>query len=227
MTLNTAMSGCLRFPRAGLLIAWAGGLGRTIAVGRGSVPIRLVGLPIITAAGITEDMAGPGIRALCSSSYYWNPALVGFFGWGAGGVGFGFGFGNIGWVALTPFETFHPWFGRGSRSNIGRGVVVNGGIAAAYRNARFAGGVTGVHADAFGRGSINLSDYARASSGDLSRGGVVRGGAPFAASGASRQFSERAASTQGMPHMNENAHFFSGSHKQQRPRDPRRLLGRA
>ncbi len=39
--------------------------------------------------------------------YFWSPAYVGFFGWG-GHVGFGFGFGGLGWVALAPFEHYHP-----------------------------------------------------------------------------------------------------------------------
>ncbi|MBV9503142.1 MAG: FecR domain-containing protein, partial [Acidobacteriaceae bacterium] len=37
------------------------------------------------------------------ASYWWNPALVGFFGWGGG----------LGWVALAPYEIFHPWWGHG------------------------------------------------------------------------------------------------------------------
>ena len=36
------------------------------------------------------------------SSYFWSPALVGFFGWGGGGISVGLG--GIGWVALAPFE---------------------------------------------------------------------------------------------------------------------------
>src|SRR5579875_1708272 len=35
----------------------------------------------------------------------------GFFG--IGGVRVGIGFGGLGWVALAPFEIFHPWWGHG------------------------------------------------------------------------------------------------------------------
>ncbi|MEA2787070.1 MAG: hypothetical protein QOF71_3174, partial [Candidatus Eremiobacteraeota bacterium] len=34
------------------------------------------------------------------------------------GFGGGFGFGNIGWVALAPYEPFYPWWGYGSRTNV-------------------------------------------------------------------------------------------------------------
>ena len=44
--------------------------------------------------------------------HYWSPALVAFFGFGPG-VGVGFGFGNIGWVALAPFEPMYAWWGHG------------------------------------------------------------------------------------------------------------------
>ncbi|MGC1381650.1 MAG: DUF6600 domain-containing protein [Candidatus Baltobacteraceae bacterium] len=44
----------------------------------------------------------------------WSPALVGFFGFGAGGPGWGvsvgFGFPNIGWCPLAPFAPFYPWY---------------------------------------------------------------------------------------------------------------------
>ena len=43
----------------------------------------------------------------------WRPAVVAFLGFGGG-----FGFGNIGWVALAPYEPFYPWWGYGSRTNV-------------------------------------------------------------------------------------------------------------
>ncbi len=60
---------------------------------------------------------------------YYSPALVGFFGVGVG-VGIG-----LGWVALAPFEIFHPWWGVG-------GFGFRGGFGlASFRNAAFRGGV--------------------------------------------------------------------------------------
>jgi hypothetical protein len=151
--------------------------------------------------------------------YYWRPALVGFFGFGAPGVGvgFGFGFGNVGWVALAPFERFTPWYGRGVYGGFRGGVavndvhVVNGNVSSMYRNARVANGVTGMNAANFGRASVNSASMARASTGDLARAGMVRGQLPVAPSRESTQFTNRAASTQGLPRTNENAHFVSRS----------------
>src|SRR5581483_6031504 len=73
---------------------------------------------------------------------FWRPALVGFFGLGGGGFGIGFGLGPfnaLGWVALAPFEHFHPWFGhRGGYYNVERNFNVfhnfrNAGIRGAVR----------------------------------------------------------------------------------------------
>ena len=42
----------------------------------------------------------------------WEPALVGFFGYGNdGGAGFSSGYGAFGWVPLAPDEAFYPWYG--------------------------------------------------------------------------------------------------------------------
>jgi FecR protein len=42
----------------------------------------------------------------------WEPALVGFFGYGNdGGAGFSSGYGAFGWVPLAPNEAFYPWYG--------------------------------------------------------------------------------------------------------------------
>ena len=139
--------------------------------------------------------------------YYWHPALVGFFGWGAPGfgvglgAGFGFGFGNIGWVPLAPFEVFHPWYGRGFYGAGFRagGVVGNINVGATFRNAGFANAVSSVRTGDFGRGAVGSANMVRASAGDLARAGMVRGQLPVAPSRESTQFSSRAASAQGLP----------------------------
>ncbi len=41
----------------------------------------------------------------------WQPALVGFFGWGYNSVwSFSFGWSSFGWVPLAPGEAFYPWY---------------------------------------------------------------------------------------------------------------------
>jgi hypothetical protein len=136
--------------------------------------------------------------------YYWRPALVGFFGWGSG-FGFGFGFGHVGWVPLAPFERFHPWYGRGIyaagyRGFGGRATIVNNtNITNVYRNARVAGGVTGVASNNFGRGAVNAGNTVRPTSTDLGRAGMVRGQMGFTPSRESMRMSDRPVSTAGMP----------------------------
>ncbi|MGD1091577.1 MAG: DUF6600 domain-containing protein [Bryobacteraceae bacterium] len=152
------------------------------------------------------------------ANYFWRPALVGFFGWGAPGIGIGigFGFGNVGWVPLAPFEAFHPWYGagiyagfRGGVSVNNVGIVNNTNIVSAYRNARFANGVTSMNAANFGRAEVSRATMTRASAADLSRAGMVRGQMPITPSRESTQFSNRAASSQGLPRTSENARFVS------------------
>ncbi len=142
--------------------------------------------------------------------YYWRPALVGFFGWGGPGfgVGFGFGFGNVGWVALAPFERFSPWYGPGI---YGRGfgsfaVTRNVNVTNVYRNARVANGVTSMSSSQFGRAGVNGASNIRANAGDLARAGAVRGAMPIAPSRESTHFSNTAASSL---HSSENSHFYS------------------
>jgi hypothetical protein len=66
-----------------------------------------------------------------SASYLWSPALVGFFGIGAG----------LGWIALAPFEAFFGWWGHWARGGYGGfGVYRNANILGVYRNASFRGG---------------------------------------------------------------------------------------
>lgn len=147
--------------------------------------------------------------------YYWRPALVGFFGWGAGGgVGFGFGFGNVGWVPLAPFETFRPWYGRGLLSV---NIVRNTNIVNTYRNARFANGVTSVSATQFGHAAVARGNIMRPSSGDLARAGAMNGALPLQSSAASRRFTDSAANTRGVPQTSANRQFYSS-----RPQAPGR-----
>jgi hypothetical protein len=143
--------------------------------------------------------------------YYWRPALVGFFGWGGPGfgVGVGFGFGNVGWVALAPFERFHPWYGAGiygrgfGAVNISRNVNVTN----IYRNARVSNGVTSMSSNQFGRAGVNGTSNIRAGAGDLARAGAVRGAMPIAPSRESTHFSNTSASSS--VHGSENSHFYS------------------
>jgi len=129
--------------------------------------------------------------------HYWAPAYVGFFGWGGGGIGVGFGFGNVGWVALAPFEVFHPWWGRGFYGGYRNGffgnhttIVNNINIANTYRNARFAGGVTGVNAGQFGRGGRFMS----VNGSQIQNAGMVRGVLPVSPDRTSLRMTDRSAS---------------------------------
>jgi FecR protein len=126
---------------------------------------------------------------------YWAPAYVGFFGWGGGvGVGVGFGFGGVGWVALAPFESFHPWWGHGLYGGYRNGfygnhttIINNTNVYNTYHNARVPGGVMGVNAGGFGRGgqitSLNRSQIQSA--------GAVHGVLPVSPDRASLRMSDR------------------------------------
>jgi len=147
------------------------------------------------------------------SPYFWRPALVGFFGWGAPGfgvgIGFGFGFGHVGWVPLAPFERFRPWYGAaGIRAG---GIVNNINVTSIYRNARVANGVSSMNAGEFGRGSVSSTNMIHAPAAELAHAGTVNGRLPMTPSAESRQFTNRSASTQGMPRTNENTRFFSNN----------------
>jgi hypothetical protein len=127
--------------------------------------------------------------------YWYRPALVGFFGYGAGvGFGVGFGFGNLGWVALAPFEPFHPWYGRGF---YGRGftnvtVVNNVNVYNTYRNARVTNGVMGVSAQQFQSGQAGR--YVHPGAVQLQSAGAVRGALPIAPGTNNLRFNERSTS---------------------------------
>jgi len=141
----------------------------------------------------------------------WSPALVGFFGYGGGvgvGVGVGFGFGNIGWVPLAPFETFHPWWGSAYAGGLNRGVsITNINVTAAYRNARVANGISGVAAGDFTAG--RFGNVQRVSGAQVQTAGLISGRVPLNPSIASRHFSDRAVTN--VPRPSTNTQFYSRS----------------
>jgi hypothetical protein len=140
--------------------------------------------------------------------HYWAPAYVGFFGFG-GGFGVGFGFGHVGWVALAPFERFHPWWGRGwGGHNIFENsrVINNVNIANNFRNARVSNGITGVAASQFGRRTGGFSSF---NGSQIQSGGVVRGLPPIAPGRTSLAFNNRVAS--GNYPQSGNRQFFTRS----------------
>jgi FecR protein len=157
----------------------------------------------------------PGARGY---HHYWSPALVAWFGYG-GGAGFGFGFGNVGWVPLAPFETFHPWWGRGfyGRGGFGNNIhITNVNVTNVYRNARVGNGVSGIGAGDFRAG--RFSGVGRVSGDQIRTAGLVRGQMPIAPSSANLHFANRAASF--TPRGNENTHFFAHQQVQAAQRIP-------
>jgi hypothetical protein len=150
---------------------------------------------------------------LITSRHYWSPALVGFFGFGRGGLGVGFGFGNVGWVALAPFEMFHPWWGRGySGGGFNRGMnITNVNVTNVYRNANYRNGISAVAAGDFQSGRFN--NVMRTSGAQVGQAGVIRGQMPFSAGSANMRFSDRAATV--VPRGNANTRAFT--HQQPNP----------
>jgi hypothetical protein len=129
--------------------------------------------------------------------HYWAPAYVGFFGFGGGGIGVGFGFGNVGWVPLAPYEVFHPWWGRGFYGGYRSGyfgnhttIVNNVNVVNTYRNARVAGGITGVNAAQFGRGGGRFTAF---NGSQVQGAGMVRGVLPISPDRSSLRMADRAA----------------------------------
>jgi len=125
----------------------------------------------------------PGLGA---ARYYYRPAVVGFFGFGPG---MGVGFGNIGWVALAPFEQFHAWWGRGGN---GFGLVGGVGVLSAFHNAGFRNGVVGISAAQFGRGVTTYNHYNGASLRSVS---LMHGSLPMRPTSQSTHFNNRQTST--------------------------------
>ena len=157
----------------------------------------------------------PGVMGV---HHYWSPALVGWFGFGAGGVGGGFGFGNVGWVPLAPYETYHPWWGRGyyghpyNQTNV---AVTNINVNNVYRNARAPNGVTavGVHDFQYGK----FTNVARLNGAQVGTAGEVRGAMPFTPTAGNTRFTDRQATA--IPRTNmANMQFFRHSEASPAPR---------
>ncbi|HTX39914.1 MAG TPA: DUF6600 domain-containing protein [Bryobacteraceae bacterium] len=140
--------------------------------------------------------------------HYWSPALVGFFGFGGGvGIGVGFGFGNIGWVALAPYEMFHPWWGRGFYGRPGGFGVTNGFVANSFRNARVAGGISAVSTADFRAGRFGSTMHYSGS--QIGAAGMVTGRMPISPTSANLRFSDRAAANVPRGGTFSNTHFFT------------------
>jgi hypothetical protein len=141
----------------------------------------------------------PGARVGYS---YWSPALVGFFGFGGRGfgVGVGLGFGGFGWVALAPYEVFHPWWGRG-----GYGFGATFAIAG-FRNAGIRGGalVAGYNGSF---GGVRQR-FAAATHSQLVGASGFAGRLPFSAGAASYRFSSRAAVANPRLSVAQNRTYF-------------------
>src|SRR5579885_1651075 len=140
--------------------------------------------------------------------HYWSPALVAFFGFGPG-VDIGFAFGNIGWVPLAPFETFHPWWGRayyGNRTYINQNIqITNVNITNIYRNARVANGISGLRAGDFQGGRFSNIRTIKVS--QIREAGVIHGPMPLGPTVQNLRFSDRNVSR--VPNVNPNVLFFS------------------
>ena len=148
------------------------------------------------------------------STYFWRPALVGFFGWG--GFGIGFGLGGLGWCALAPFEAFHRWWGPGYGYGYGRGGFrpygsfgAGGNIARTYRNAAYRGGAITAGYNSFGGPHQRFSPATRS---QLANGNAFRGGQiPISPSRASYQLSSRSAVANPRLASAANRQFYQSS----------------
>ena len=142
---------------------------------------------------------------------YWSPALVAFFGFGAGNVHVGFGFGNVGWVPLAPYEPYYRWYGRGHYGGYRGGYVdrsvniTNVNITNVYRNARVRNGISGMDAGSFGRGGH--SNIMQVSHDQIRGAGLVRGQLPVAPDRSSLRLGN--GEVRNMPRAAADTRFFS------------------
>jgi hypothetical protein len=143
--------------------------------------------------------------------YWYHPALVGFVGFGGVGVGVGFGFGSVGWIPLAPFEIFRPWYGAGwfggGRIVNNINIVRNVNVIGAYRNARFANGVTAVSSADFQRG--NFRNPVALDRAQLSQASQVRGAVPVTPTASNLAFGNRGGAAVGPQSNINNQRFYS------------------
>ncbi|HEY5349653.1 MAG TPA: DUF6600 domain-containing protein, partial [Candidatus Lustribacter sp.] len=120
----------------------------------------------------------------------WSPALVGFVGFNIGAVRVGIGFGNIGWVPLAPFETFHPWWGPHA-TIVNNTTIVNNNVH--YRNLMVNNAMTSVTRENFQGGHFRN----RVAVSQEQLRGIhtvpMRGTLPIVPSQANLRFTQRAA----------------------------------
>jgi hypothetical protein len=121
----------------------------------------------------------PGRRAPA-----WSPALVGFVGFNIGAVSVGIGFGNIGWVPLAPYETFHPWWGPHATA------IVNGNVH--FRNIAVNGAFTSVTRENFQNGRFGNPTVVSATQLRTIQTVPVQGALPIVPSQANLRFTQRA-----------------------------------
>jgi len=118
----------------------------------------------------------------------WQPALVGFIGFGASGFSASLGYGTIGWVPLAPSEPYYPWYnprygGYGNRTS----VVNNVDTTVIYRNARAPGAVSALTTQRFQQGAFVRPTTM--SQGMLQRATALRGTVPVVPTQANLRFS--------------------------------------
>src|SRR5271165_5018577 len=115
----------------------------------------------------------------------YRPALVAFFGFGGGGSGFSFNlsFGNVGWVPLAPYESYHPWWGPGyvNRTTVVYNYtnvtnITNVNITKIYRNAAVPHAVSAVSTTNFTNGGAY--HYVPVNDQDLHNAALVRSALP-------------------------------------------------
>ena len=126
-------------------------------------------------------------------------------------MGVGFGFGSVGWIPLAPFEIFRPWYGAGwfggGRIVNNINIVRNVNVLGAYRNARFANGVTAVSSADFQRG--NFRNPVTPDRAQLSQASQVRGAVPVTPTASNLALGNRGGAAAGPQGNINNQRFYS------------------
>jgi hypothetical protein len=121
----------------------------------------------------------------------WSPALVGFVGFNIGSVNVGIGFGNIGWVPLAPFETFHPWWGR-RETTIVNTTIINNNVR--FRNMAVNNAMTSVTRENFQNGRFGQRTIVSQEQLRSTRTIGMQGALPIVPGRGNLRFTERSAS---------------------------------